>query len=496
MLGRSSSSISRTLLKTKFNLMSEGQRLAASDRSGNRFWTLTFTVLALSGLKFKMSYNQKGSVLRFRFVHRVGFCLESLMPDPNVIVTFSELEKLQNKFNEAVDRSPEGLDDIPPIELATLRARIPSAIAVLRGEQTRHGVMFSPGHQLASLMQSMVIENATDLRPLPDGETLEAVFDTHDWRWIRTLWHMLKDTKKKFPWQKPPSNPESVPQFGKSARLAVFGDWGTGLYGAPIIAKTIADSKRAFDIILHLGDVYYSGTEGEFKDRFTAIWPGKEGAISRSLNGNHEMYSGGRPYFNTIQRAPFRQESTYFAYSNEDWIIACLDTAYEDHDLTQDQVDWLNNIAADAKNRKIVLFSHHQPFSLLSQQGPKLQAKLKNLLEGKKIFAWYWGHEHECVIYDRHQSWNMYGRCVGHAGMPEFRPGTLGGVVPNRQLRRFEATSDSPGALVLDGPNPYIKGQETDYTPHGFVSLEFDGATLVEHFHDPDGTEFKNSELK
>ena len=32
----------------------------------------------------------------------------------------------------------------------------------------------------------------------------------------------------------------------------------------------------------------------------------------------------------------------------------------------------------------------------------------------KKIFAWYWGHEHRCALYDQHPKWGVFGRCIGN----------------------------------------------------------------------------------
>lgn len=213
------------------------------------------------------------------------------------------------------------------------------------------------------------------------------------------------------------------------------------------------------------------------------------------------MYSGGRAYWKVIQQKPFEQKSSCFAYENDHWIILGLDTAYQDNDLYQKdndgEVAWLNSIVDGAEGRRVVLFSHHQPFSLLEKQGPNLQQKMKgNLLNKKKTFAWYWGHEHECVVYDRDEGWRMYGRCVGHAGMPEFRKLTLPPVT-KPQFRRIPGDNNAPSALVLDGPNQYIKGEEEDFTPHGFVTLEFRDRHLIETYLNPDGTPLTDSsELK
>src|ERR1700761_7917238 len=100
-----------------------------------------------------------------------------------------------------------------------------------------------------------------------------------------------------------------------------------------------------------------------------------------------------------------------------------LDTAYVDHSLNAEQLGWLSNIlkAPERQNKKLVLLSHHQPFSLIETQGPNVISFLRLLLDAGRIHAWYWGHEHRCVIYDPHPTWKLAGRCIGHGGFPYFR---------------------------------------------------------------------------
>ena len=89
------------------------------------------------------------------------------------------------------------------------------------------------------------------------------------------------------------------------------------------------------------------------------------------------MYSGGFGYFEQIL-PQFEQDSSYFALQNEHWLLVGLDTAYVDHDIDTTQVAWLNLVIEQAEpGRKVVLFSHQQPFSRLSGQGPKLQNALR-----------------------------------------------------------------------------------------------------------------------
>jgi hypothetical protein len=238
---------------------------------------------------------------------------------------------------------------------------------------------------------------------------------------------------------------------------------------------------------MHLGDVYYSGEDSEMKTRFLDMWPNVQGALSRGLNGNHEMYTGGKAYFDAALRH-FRQPASYFALQNNHWLLACLDTAYADHDLAGDQASWLTNLIAQAGDRKVLLFSHHQPFSLMDIQGPKLVQKLQMHLTGGRIYAWYWGHEHHCVVYDPHPTWGLRGRCIGHSGFPEFRKTDWGPAPALLTWHRMNETSDSPGGSVLDGRNEYIEGHETEYVPHGYVTLEFENSTVTEIMHQANGT--------
>jgi hypothetical protein len=132
------------------------------------------------------------------------------------------------------------------------------------------------------------------------------------------------------------------------------------------------------------------------------------------------MYSGGKGYFQALSSF-FQQPASCFALQNSQWILVCLDTAYQDFNLDEKQVAWVNSIVNAAGTRRLLLFSHHQPFSQLDDQGPNLQIALADLLNTQRIHAWFWGHEHRLVLYDPHPTWGFKGRCIGHGGFPAFR---------------------------------------------------------------------------
>ena len=418
------------------------------------------------------------------------------------IVTLASLQP-RTSTAESETEPAEPVEPLSPKDQLNL-ARYQQVRARLR-EVTKTaggGVVVTVQDQEASLVQSVLAEIGTETRPAESGGE-ELQFATGgpdvDPRWLSVLYEKVAHLLDKHPMVRP-ATPEPETLSG-NFRLAMAADWATGLYGAPVIAKTMSTmgADRPFDLLMHLGDVYYSGTPAEVDERFLRCWPNGAGVRNRALNGNHDMYAGGHGYFDQILQA-FSQNGSYFALQNEHWLLVGLDTAYEDHAMDGTQVAWLNLVIEQAGgDRKVVLFSHHQPFSRLSSQGPKLQDALRHHLEAGTITAWYWGHEHQCVIYDKHESWGMYGRCLGNGGVPEPRPNT----VTNAELdpahhgvgelvwRRLSATVNAPGSIVLDGPNRDMKkpSHQRRFGPHGFMTLTFEGPALFERVHLSDGTE-------
>lgn len=351
----------------------------------------------------------------------------------------------------------------------------------------------------ASVLQSRIAELRASGQPLPAGG-LEAKFGEgitggDIWGWVKSVFDHVSPAN----WHAIVRPPDSAAgTLADSGRIAVVGDWGTNLYGAPVSAASIA-RIGGYEMLMHLGDVYYSGTEAEVQERFLQVWPRTAGKVNRALNGNHEMYSGGHAYFDRVLPS-FGQDASYFAVQNSDWVLVGLDTAHTDHDLDAEQVAWLRAVAQGAGRRKLVLFSHHQPFSRLDAQGPKLQAALADLLGSRAVTAWYWGHEHNCILYDRHPRFGLLGRCVGHGGIPHPRESEVVDAPTDRAVggvawKRLGATPDAPGCLVLDGPNPLVPGEENKFGPHGYLTLEFAGPRLIERVHLPDGGEVWKSEV-
>ena len=421
--------------------------------------------------------------------------------DAKAVVTYREIENAltEGTIDEAIGRLGEAAET--PAQRDRFLADFAHALRLieLEEEAVDPELLTVPRDRLASLTLSSLAEEPPEGSSFVELATggAEVVFSDGDiLGWLGSLFDWVGQIRP-HPIMRPSGT--RPPQIPNQARAALLGDWGTGLYGAVPCAESIRQDGGHFDLLMHLGDVYYSGTRREVQERFLNVWPYREGAINRSINSNHEMYSGGYAYFEKTL-PEFGQESSYFALQNDHWLLVGLDVAYTDHDIDDTQLSWLERVIAAAGDRKVLLFSHHQLFSRFDDQGPRLAAKLGGLLRSGRIFAWYWGHEHRCVLYEPDPRYGgLLGRCLGHGGMPYTRRAVANiprdHTVGQSIWRRFETKNMVPGGLVLDGPNPYIQGHEAEYGPHGYMTLEFQAEHLVEVVHTPTGEEIYRREI-
>ncbi|HEY1240125.1 MAG TPA: metallophosphoesterase, partial [Bryobacteraceae bacterium] len=297
------------------------------------------------------------------------------------------------------------------------------ALRTAQGNYPR--VMHTPRDMTAALLQTHLAAKAAEENKLESFilkgiarvlEFLDVRFSQEDWLgWMLSFFTWVEGLT---PAPRPPAD-ETAQPIPNNFNLALLGDWGTGLYGAVPCAQSIANDPDGYHMVLHMGDVYYSGLPEEVKERFLGFWPKPAGAIGRSLNGNHDMYTGGHGYFESMLPT-LGQKTSYFALQNDYWTLVGLDTAYEERFggqegmLDDEQVSWLGRILRAAGDRKAVLFSHHQPFTLLDTNGGgNLLQALNEFLDAGKIFAWYWGHEHRCILYEPHPKFAFHGRCIG-----------------------------------------------------------------------------------
>ena len=405
----------------------------------------------------------------------------------NTIVSLGAIRKALAGDLTLLDRTYEvGLKVIKdPVKLSGLRFLV-EAITEAQDRQ----VLVTYRDPATCVLQSFIAEIATaegrvqPFRPATGipSEGLEVSFTKDDWlRWMPMFFERWGSIVR-HPFLRPPTEPMPVPN---RFRIAVFSDWATGMYGAPACAQSIASDHEGYDLLLHLGDVYYSGSAEEIRERLVGFWPQVPNALNRALPGNHEMYSGGRAFFEDLLPR-FNQPASCFALQNDYWTFVALDTGYQDGDINTDQLEWLRTIIANAADRAIVLFSHHPPYSHFGDAQSNVSDKLREFVEGGRVIAWYWGHEHRCTLYDPHPVWGTLGRCVGSGGCPKDPDSfELSLNYINDDWRRIEAARyhNPPGALLLGGFNAYVPGAE----PHAYMRLDFDGRRTGEVVRSAEG---------
>ncbi|MBM3814575.1 MAG: hypothetical protein FJW20_23360 [Acidimicrobiia bacterium] len=289
-------------------------------------------------------------------------------------------------------------------------------------------------------------------------------------------------------------------QLPANAKVALLADWGTGQDAARFVLRKIAEKKP--DVVMHLGDVYYSGTAHEFQNYFYSVWQpalklpkvawgNKPAAPTKpatfTLSGNHDMYAGGAPYY--IQIDMLGQPSSYFCLRNDDWQFIALDTGLHDADplgsgatfLEDSEVDWVKDKIKNAGNRRSVLLSHHQLYSAFEFPGDnksRINQRLQNQLGGilPNVTAWFWGHEHTLTVYKKFA--DVLARCIGHAAFP-VGVGEAVKPDPNIPMENVTLSPDSIGGLFQ----------------HGYAMLELNGPSARATYYMCDATKLTETAL-
>jgi hypothetical protein len=296
--------------------------------------------------------------------------------------------------------------------------------------------------------------------------------------------------------------------------VGLLSDWGSGQPAAQaVMTKLVGESP---DCIVHLGDVYYSGTPssssyffalGEEHDYLVEEWPSGFKGPSFAMNSNHEMYSGAQGLFTDAlanKNGPFSQqkESTCFALRIADWTILGLDSAYNADPLglymygmldlpdSSVQADWIKGLGVDPA--KVIVMTHHNGFDPNCESAPQKSyapfwTQVRNSL-GADPYAWFWGHVHNGIVYSSpvtipaygtqssNFSTNTYCRCIGHGALPYGVATSL-----NSSSIQWQA-ADQPGGM--NGKLLY----------NGFATLTFSIGTdgnceqIVENYYNTSGS--------
>jgi predicted phosphodiesterase len=271
--------------------------------------------------------------------------------------------------------------------------------------------------------------------------------------------------------------------------VAIVGDWGTGQDAAKLVLRQIANKNP--DVVIHLGDIYYAGTQFEVSNFFLKPWQqilnlANKPVPTFTLAGNHDMYSGGVAYYNLLKT--LGQPASYFCLRNPNWQFVAMDTGYHDHNpsaagegatyLQDSEVEWLTDKVNNAGGRRTVLLSHHQLFTAFdSINGNELNLRLFPQVAAllPKVAIWMWGHEHNFVLYDAYKSLPR-SCCLGHGAFP----------VGQYEVPTQPRYADVPLRKDADGLN-VVLGTTAGLYNHGYAIVELAGAQgKVSYYQDSD----------
>lgn len=295
----------------------------------------------------------------------------------------------------------------------------------------------------------------------------------------------------------------------KDPVLGIVGDWGTGYYDdegvdcpAQRVIEQIVDPAASppIDYLIHLGDVYYAGTDwrplpGEEKANFYRHWPDQGPGRNFTLNSNHEMYGAASGYFDVALQAggPFAAQEgmSYYALCYGPWLVLCLDSAYYSDayngrrfymegaigtDALDCQIRWVEQFRGH--DGPVMVMTHHQGCDLTGSNVTPLFAQVAAAL-GRPPTIWYWGHVHNAIVYDNlfdsrtRRRFATKGRCCGHGAIPFGNAWGLedanGKRLPN--ILYYAHTPD-PDLPHTGGPNPANPRVRNGYA---LVTLHTDG---------------------
>ncbi len=246
------------------------------------------------------------------------------------------------------------------------------------------------------------------------------------------------------------------------AKVGLIGDWGTGMDDAVALLSDLV--RKEPDAIIHLGDIYYAGTDHQAQQAFLRIFdqvfetlrPGRPRIPVFNMAGNHDYYARGTGFYLTLDQvnqalgAKYTQPASFFCLRTADksWQILGADTGVNDHTWSDAISPWFkgpglvdseaawhrDKLSDDPKNpAKTLLLSHHQFYSQNGvgsefTPGVYINEKLRAIFSPyfpNKIAAWMWGHEHAFGMYENGLLGLQRGRLVGCSAYEQPEPGKV-----------------------------------------------------------------------
>lgn len=218
------------------------------------------------------------------------------------------------------------------------------------------------------------------------------------------MWGAIKLVNKVVFRSDPPNPPR--PRQPGSWTFAALGDYGSGHSPQGEIAGNIA--ARRPELILTLGDnVYYNGTEQEFRDKWDG--PDQFGGLRREFPvrpslGNHDVRRepDGVPFF---RRFPELDNARFYSFEHKDVHFVSLNSN-ESLAPGSPQYKWLERDLASSTKDWNVLYFHHPISSSQPHHRSPNREHLGPLMAKYGVDLVLTGHEHN---YQRSRPFNDAG---------------------------------------------------------------------------------------
>jgi predicted phosphodiesterase len=209
-----------------------------------------------------------------------------------------------------------------------------------------------------------------------------------------------------------------VPSDSRGAAVVwAVGDGADGGGRAARVARLI---KRAGpDRVLYLGDVYESGTAGEFARNFDSIYSSVAKRIAPTP-GNHDWPRHATGYDPYWERKQGRAIPGYYSFQTAGWEILSLNSEI-DHDAGSTQVAWLRSNARGRGTCRLA-FWHRPRYSAGRVHGDAADLQpFWDVLEGHAAIVLA-GHEHDMQRFEpRHGITELVSGAGGHSLYPVHR---------------------------------------------------------------------------
>jgi predicted phosphodiesterase len=288
-----------------------------------------------------------------------------------------------------------------------------------------------------------------------------------------------------------------VNKLPNDAKVGVIGDWGTGNEDARLLLDNMMQREPNLAAILHLGDIYDTGSTQEVDTKFVAPMKAVLGDDrSRipifSISGDHEYFSpsDGVGFYGLIDTINakldkgWKQNASYFCLRTEDdkWQFLGADTGIESVNLRQnpwllpEEIAWHQDRIQEFKGKGKTVFLTHHPL-IVEMAGPgALNQNLLRSIGGflQDLDLYLWGHDHWFLAYNNNLAISP--------GLTLPRGRLLGGSARETDAPRQPA---NPGWVQMAGGSPIVAGQvNRGVFNHTYAILDL-GASKASYYQTP-----------